>query len=215
MSRRTTRFWMIRHAPVPAAVRELIYGHDDLPAVLDDAVESVRALADTLPRPAVLVTTPLRRSIETARAIVDAGYPAGQPVEVAGLAEQHFGDWQGVPQAEMVRHRTQPKPAFWQVAPDERPPGGESFVDVMNRVEAALDALLADHAGKDVVCVAHSGSIRAALGIALGLPPERALAFRTETLSLTRLDHVDGEEHPPLWRVCGVNIQLAGHREPV
>ncbi|MEX2643220.1 MAG: histidine phosphatase family protein, partial [Acetobacterales bacterium] len=199
MKEQTTRFWMVRHAPVPEAVRELIYGHDDLPAVLDETVASVTALAEALPRPAVLVTTTLRRSIETARAIVDAGYPAPEPIAVGGLAEQHFGDWQGLPQVELVRHRRMPKPAFWQVAPEERPPGGESFVDVMARVGDALDGLIADHGGKDIVCVAHSGSIRAALGIALGLTPDRALAFRTETLSLTRLDHVHGDGGEPRW----------------
>lgn len=209
-----TRFWMVRHAPVPAAARELIYGHDDLPAVLDGCDAPLAALAALLPRPAVLVTSHLRRSVETARAIADAGYPAPPARTEADLAEQHFGDWQGLPQTDMPRHRTLPKPAFWQVAPEERPPGGESFVDVMGRVGAALDRLVGDHRGDDVVCVLHSGSIRAALGCALGLSPERALAFRTETLSLTRIDHVARAGDPPTWRVGGVNIQPHGHREP-
>ncbi len=214
MSETTTRFWMVRHAPVPAEARELIYGHDDLPAVLENSSVPLAALAVLLPRPAVMVTSHLRRSQETARAIASAGYPAERPRTEADLAEQHFGDWQGLPQHEMPQHRTRPKPPFWQVAPEERPPGGESFVDVIARVSGAMDRLVADHTGEDVVCVVHSGSIRAALGMALGLEPERALAFRTETLSLTRIDHVDRAGETPTWRVTGVNIQPHGHSEP-
>jgi alpha-ribazole phosphatase len=48
--------------------------------------------------------------------------------------------------------------------------------------------------------VVHSGTIRAALAIALGLEPEQALRFTVEPLSLTRIDRVAGG-----WRVVGVN----------
>ena len=46
----------------------------------------------------------------------------------------------------------------------------------------------------------HSGTIRAALAIALELTPEQALRFAVEPLSLTRIDRVAGG-----WRIVGVN----------
>jgi alpha-ribazole phosphatase len=52
----------------------------------------------------------------------------------------------------------------------------------------------------NVVLVVHSGTIRAALAIALDLAPEQALRFAMEPLSLTRIDRVAGG-----WRVVGVN----------
>jgi alpha-ribazole phosphatase len=39
--------------------------------------------------------------------------------------------------------------------------------------------------------VIHSGTVRAALAIALGIAPESALSFRVDPLSLTRIDHVE------------------------
>jgi alpha-ribazole phosphatase len=48
--------------------------------------------------------------------------------------------------------------------------------------------------------VVHSGTIRAALGIALGIEPEAALRFVIDPLSLTRIDRLDGA-----WRVVCVN----------
>ncbi|HEY0911232.1 MAG TPA: histidine phosphatase family protein, partial [Bradyrhizobium sp.] len=51
-----------------------------------------------------------------------------------------------------------------------------------------------------VLLVVHSGTVRAALAIALDLSPETALRFALDPLSLTRIDKVAGG-----WRVVGVN----------
>ena len=48
--------------------------------------------------------------------------------------------------------------------------------------------------------VVHSGTVRAALAIALDLAPEPALRFVIDPLSLTRIDRVADS-----WRVVGVN----------
>ena len=61
-------------------------------------------------------------------------------------------------------------------------------------------AALAKLTAGDVVLVVHSGTIRAALAVALELTPEQALRFAVEPLSLTRIDRVAGG-----WRVVGVN----------
>jgi len=52
----------------------------------------------------------------------------------------------------------------------------------------------------DVIVVAHAGTIRAALALALELSPDRALSFVIDPLSLTRLDRLDDG-----WRVVTVN----------
>ena len=69
-----------------------------------------------------------------------------------------------------------------------------------------MDALSEKHAGQDIVCVAHAGSIRAALAAVLGLTPEAALAFTIDTLSLTRLDLIDSPAAGHGWRVGPVNL---------
>jgi broad specificity phosphatase PhoE len=58
--------------------------------------------------------------------------------------------------------------------------------------------------GSDIVAVAHGGTIRAALVIALGLPPPGGFAFTIDNCSLTRLDHYQGKRGAG-WRVPTVN----------
>ncbi len=95
---------------------------------------------------------------------------------------------------------------FWLAPAHEAAPGGESFVEVMQRVSRAVTRLTREHAGRDIVAVTHGGTIRAALAHALGLDPEAALAFTIDNLSLTRLDHIDGPGNGHGWRVGPVNL---------
>ena len=64
-----TRWWWIRHAPVPDGGR--IYGQSDLDCDCTDA-EIFATLARELPRDAVWVTSNLARTHQTAAAIVAA-----------------------------------------------------------------------------------------------------------------------------------------------
>jgi alpha-ribazole phosphatase len=52
----------------------------------------------------------------------------------------------------------------------------------------------------DVVLVVHSGTIRAAIAIALDLDPDAALRFVIDPLSVTRIDRLESG-----WRVVAVN----------
>ena len=60
----------------------------------------------------------------------------------------------------------------------------------MARSKAVIERLTAAHAGGDIIAVAHGGTIRAAIALALGLGPEQGMAVTIDNLSLTRLDHV-------------------------
>ncbi len=93
-----------------------------------------------------------------------------------------------------------PAHAFWPLAGTERPPGGESIADVIERVGPAMERLAREHAGEDVVIVAHGGTIRAAVAHALGIAADNALHLAVQNLSLTRL-----ERHEAGWRVGCVN----------
>ena len=54
---------------------------------------------------------------------------------------------------------------------------------------AVIDRLTERLRGRDVVAVAHGGTIRAAIAHTLGLEPETALAFHIDNCTVTRLDH--------------------------
>ncbi len=204
----TTRLWLVRHSPVAHAGR--IYGQADLSC---DCSETAlfAGLAEKLPRAAVWVTSNLRRTHETAAAIIRAGLPGPLPIpgpdaiEMADLAEQDFGHWQGLTYEELQESRAGDFHRFWHAPAHEAAPGGESFATVIERVSRAIHRLVDSHPGRDIIAVVHGGTIRAALALALGLDPEAALAFTIENCSITRIDRIDGPGMGHGWRVVTVN----------
>jgi len=151
--------------------------------------------------------------MQTARAIAAHRNGALEPLVEPLLVEQHFGAWQGLSHAELAARRDGAWHRFWLAPADEAPPGGESFVQVVERVGRAVRQLSETHAGRDIVAVAHGGTIRAALALALELEPERALALSVDNCSLTRLEHIAGPasshaqapDGAEVWRVVRVN----------
>jgi alpha-ribazole phosphatase len=203
-----TRFWLIRHAVVDENARAILYGIMDVPLCETTLVAQApmyTALARRLPRPAVWKVTPLSRTRRTAQAIFDAGYPVTVPGVEPDLIEQSLGEWQGLPHAELPAKLAIPQHPFWPLAGDEKPPGGESMVEVIVRTGAALERLARDHQGEDIVIVSHGGTIRAAVAYALDVRPDNALHLSIHNLSLTCL-----ERHPEGWRVTRVN-ELPGY----
>ncbi len=204
-----TRWWWIRHAPVNSG--GIIYGSSDLPA--DCSNETLfRSQAARLPRDAVWITSHLTRTKQTASGLI-AHLPEEASIaqEIPALGEQSFGDWQGRTHEEIRQADRQEWHRFWLTPAHSRPPGGESFHDLMQRVGESVRQANRAHAGRDIVCVAHGGTIRAALALALDLDPERALGFAVENVSLTRMEHFDGalthghDRDEGSWRVSLVN----------
>lgn len=199
-----TRWWWVRHAPVTANEGR-IYGQRDMPADITGSTAALRALAGILPRDAVLLTSDLRRTVETAEALRAAGAVWAESHRDRDLREQNFGDWQGLSAGEFEAVRDRLPHSGWLAPAFERAPGGESFADVVARVVPAVIRHTAAFAGRDIVAVSHGGTIRAALGYALGLDPETVLSFTMETLSLTRLDHIRIGGEAGVWRIVTVN----------
>lgn len=202
-----TRWWWVRHAPVPDGGR--IYGQTDLDCDCT-ATDVFSALAQALPDGAVWLTSSLGRTHQTAAAIRAArGEGAGadaRPVALAAFAEQHLGDWQGMGRTDFHASRAGQRHDHWFGPATERPPNGESFADLCARVREGVREQTASHRGRDIVAVTHGGTIRAALGMALGIDSECALAFTIDNCSITRLDQLGGDADRR-WRVVTVNHQ--------
>jgi alpha-ribazole phosphatase len=199
----TTRWWWVRHAPVREDSGR-IYGQKDLGCDTSDRVV-FDAVGKILPRHAVWVASSLKRTHQTAAAIWAAGFPRPENMpHEADLAEQHLGEYQGMNRETFLASR--PFGNNWFGPIDQPTPGGESFMDLYNRVRRAIVRITAEHAGRDVIAVAHGGTIKAAIGIALGDQPEKGLAFDIDNCSVTRLDHLESAGHMS-WRLPMVNQQ--------
>ena len=210
MSTSVTQWWWVRHAPVTANEGR-IYGSGDLPCDTTDGA-AFDTLAEILPKDAILVTSSLLRTHQTADAIQAAGLELPPRIEDADLAEQSFGDWQGRYYADIEKETAKVVHDYWLCPAHYRPPSGESFADLVARVAPAVERISEDHPGKKIVAVTHGGTIRAALCVALGMDPERALSFSIDNLSVTRIDRIEsgGDDSRPGsgklgWRTVMVN----------
>ncbi|PCI36652.1 MAG: hypothetical protein COB46_14530 [Rhodospirillaceae bacterium] len=202
-----TRWWWIRHAPVKDAHFGRLSGQADVDADLSD-FESFTRLAPELPNEALWIVSNLKRTEQTAQALCHAGGLNIEASSEASFAEQAFGDWTNKTWDEVGTGAE--AQAFWNDPAGARPPGNpsESFEDLYCRVAPRIDQLTFEHGGRDIVCVAHAGSIRAAIALALNLTPEQALGIDVKNTALTRLDFVSTE--PKVlglgrWRVIGLN----------
>lgn len=199
-----TRWWWVRHAPVRSTGGR-IYGNSDPLADVNDP-PTYKALAQFLPRDALLVTSHLQRTHQTANAIREAGLDLPDPHIEKDFAEQNFGEWQGQKREE-VYAKLDATHTFWLTPAEAQAPGGESFVDLTIRVTAVIDRLTRIHEGRDIIAVTHGGTIRAAIGHALGLAPEAALTCQIDNCSVTRIDRFGPtESHPEgAWAVFHMN----------
>ena len=198
-----TRWWWVRHAPVRNDGGN-IYGQTDLACDTSDT-EVFDAVAKILPRDAVWYASNLMRTHQTAEAIWAAGFPRPDMlIQEAAFAEQNLGQWQGMNRAAFLA--SQPPGSSWFADINVPAPGGESFMDLYCRVIGAIERIAAEHAGRDVIVAGHGGTIKAALGLALGGLPDKGLAFDIDNCSVTRLDHFATESRS-VWRLPMVNQQ--------
>ena len=108
------------------------------------------------------------------------------------LKEVGFGVWEGKSAAEIEAAVPGALARFKADPVNARPAGAEPLAAFHARVAAALDDLLAQHAGQHVLVIGHAGVMRMALAWALHIPLEHAYRVEVASASLTRLRFDDG-----------------------
>lgn len=194
-----TRFWWLRHAPTAAQAEGRIPDVDAAADVSDAA--RLAALRRLLPPRALWIASPTRRAQQTVRALTHV-----RPLSLLALTEQNFGSWTGQRHSDLWDSGEPDYRAYWDDPVHCAPPEGESYAAQYARVSAAIQELAETHRGLDLILVAHAGTIRAALTLALTLPPDgtpplaASLNFALDPLTLTRIDAIG-----PGWRIGTVN----------
>jgi alpha-ribazole phosphatase len=202
------RFYWLRHAP-PINPGNLCYGQADIAAdISDDA--AFTAQASRLPHDATWVSSPLIRTMETARKLA-AFHANAHNITIAdnrALIEQSFGDWEKLTRPEMHAHAA--FPAYRADPGAVAPPNGESMDDLAARVIPAINDLIAAHPkGGNIVIVAHGGTIRSALHQATGLSMRDTLSLGVAPLSLSviQYDPARIRHNQSPWSLESLNIK--------
>lgn len=175
---------LVRHGQATANAAGLLLGRSDVPLTEIGQAE-VAALAGRLGSVRRLLSSPLRRAVDTAEAL-----GLGLPVEIDDRwVEIDYGEHEGRPLGDVPAEIWQ----RWRADPEYRPGGGESLADVGRRVRAACEELLVEHdgparrRGDDVVVVSHVSPIKAAVAWALGTHDGLAWRLHLSTGSVTRI----------------------------
>ncbi|MCB1257390.1 MAG: histidine phosphatase family protein [Microthrixaceae bacterium] len=180
------RIVLLRHGRTTANASGLLLGRLDPP--LDDfglqqAEAAARSILDgALGQIRTVVSSPLLRARQTADAL-------GLPVEVdERFIEADYGEFDGKPITDVSPETW----ASWQSDPAFAPPGGESLLDVGNRVRSACTDLAerARNSGT-ILVVSHVSPIKAAVAWALDIGDIHAWRTRLDTASISLID-VDG-----------------------
>ncbi len=150
--------WVARHGRTEANAGGLLLGRAD--PVLDEVGQRQAAqIAQALPAGARVISSPLQRTRQTAQAI-------RSDVEIdERLIELDYGEFDLQPAKDIPAETW----AAWRTDPGFRPPGGETFLELGERVASLLDDVASDAIDRDVVLVSHVSPIKAAMAWALGV----------------------------------------------
>jgi alpha-ribazole phosphatase len=165
----STWLYLIRHGEVEHAAEGRFFGHTDV-ALSATGLLQVEALARRLadePIEAVYASD-LRRARQSAAPLAVARGVA--PAIVPALREVSMGRWEGLTFAEIQARDPGPLAEWLADVGGSRFPDGENLAELRGRVLAALEEILARHAGRRIAVVAHGGTNRVILTDALGMP---------------------------------------------
>ena len=181
-----TRIIAIRHGETAWNVDTRIQGHLDIPlndTGLWQARQVARALAGE-PLSAIYASD-LQRAHTTARAIAEA---TGAPlVPEPALRERSFGELEGRTFAEIEAELPEQARRWRQRDPHFAPEGGETLVQLRERIAATTHRLAAQHTGGLVVLVAHGGVLDVLYRLATGQELQAPRTWQLTNAAINRL----------------------------
>ena len=168
---------------------------------LEQAVRAAEQLA--LLNPDAIISSDLVRARVTAQQLAQR---TGLPVhEDPDLRETFAGELEGLDRPALLV-RFADELARWSAMPDVRPGGGETRIEVADRMVRAINAGLVDLApGGTLVVVTHGGAARAAIGALLELPPDHWACLGVLTNCAWSVLTENGTEYGPAWRLQEYN----------
>jgi ribonuclease H / adenosylcobalamin/alpha-ribazole phosphatase len=183
---RATLTLLLRHGETALSTERRFAGRGDIPLTEAGRGQAAAVATRLAARGGIdlIVTSPLARARATAEAVAGA---TGAPLLADDdLAETDFGKWEGLTFAE-ASQRWPDEASAWVGSADVAPPGGESFATVGQRVNAALDRLLAAHELRTLLLVSHVTPIKTLVCRAMLAPPAAMFRLYLDVASLCEI----------------------------
>lgn len=172
--------WIVRHGQTEANASGLLLGRAN-PNLNDVGRDQAKRIADALPAPDLVISSPLSRTMQTADAF-------GQPIiEDDRFIEVDYGDYDLQPLSSVPPNVWK----RWRTELDFIPPNGESMGAMHARVVGGLAELAVDAANKNIVIVSHVSPIKASLCWALNVGAETMWRTWVAQASISRVEVSD------------------------
>ncbi len=169
---------LVRHGRTALNAAGKLQGRLDVP--LDDVGrEQATAVANHVGPVDELISSPLLRAVQTAEAF---GVPFEQDERWVELS---YGRFEGMSSTEAMSAEAWEQ---WRLDPNYVPDGGESLVDLDERVRSACEAIAERARDHDVAIVTHVSPIKSAVAWAIGAPIDIAWRSHLSQASVCRIE---------------------------
>ena len=180
-----TQIILVRHGRTPWNKDKIFRGTYDIP---HDEVgqEEARLTGEWLKGETIHAAycSPLSRARDTAEAI--ARHHGLQVRDLPGLIDLNYGDWQGMPLAE-VKVKYADLYRQWESAPHTvRFPNGETLEEVRDRTLAAVNEVLERHRNEIVLLAAHRVVNKVLISAFIGLDNSHFWRIGQDTTAINR-----------------------------
>ncbi|MDR0842725.1 MAG: histidine phosphatase family protein [Acidobacteriota bacterium] len=169
MQKDAMRLYIVRHGETAENVKMAYLGLGDEPMNANGRRQAACVAEALSPLPLrLIVSSPMRRTLDTAGGIAAAGIELRQDER---LREGSFGTWEGLTRREVLARSPEDAELLlrWEEDSAIAPPGGESSEAVQKRVVDLVQDLAGKFPGEAVVLVSHVGPIKALLAATLGI----------------------------------------------
>ena len=181
-----TRIIAIRHGETAWNVDTRIQGHLDIGLNETGRWQANRVAQALVAEPIqAIYASDLLRAWETASAIAQA--TGGALHAHTGLRERHFGVLQGRTFAEIEVSDPEQSQRWRKREPHWAPEGGESLVQVSERIARTVFELGERHIGEQIVLVAHGGIMDALYRAATGQEVQAPRSWKLGNAAINRL----------------------------
>ncbi len=194
-----TKIYFVRHGQTNANKQGLIFGRLDWD-LNTEGVNEAKRVASRLSEIKAdhIIASPLVRATHTAK-IIARKLKIKKIVIDKNLIEKSEGKWEG---KNYWKVRTEDPKGYqnWLKNPyKNKPPGGESVVELNNRTKKFYKTILKKYSGKNIIVVGHSGPIRLFLLNILNSEINKFWHLKIENASVTEI-HLS-KKHAMVWTV--------------
>lgn len=201
--------YLIRHGETEGSEVKRYKGNIDVP-LSEKGIKQVDQVAKYLNRSykshkscnglEAVYSSPLIRALKSAEII--AKQHGLEPIVIPDLRERSFGIWEGMSFNE-IKDKYPEEFEAWTGNPLKYSPiGGESTIEVRDRVVNALDNLLSNHNKENIAIVAHGGVNRIILCHVMGIPLENIFRIEQDFAAVNIIEFYD--KYPIVKLINGV-----------